>query len=152
LIVRKEVEIGGQRLIIETGNVARQADGAVTIRLGDTVVLVTACAAKKPAKGWIFFPHRGLPREHLRRGQDPRRFLPSRGPAEREGGADLADDRPSAASALPRRWACETQIIGLVLSADQANDSDVLAITGASFALAVSDIPFPVRSPPCASA
>ncbi len=144
MIVRKEVEIGGQRLIIETGNVARQADGAVTIRLGDTVVLVTACAAKKPREGVDFLPLTVDYRENTyAAGKIPGGFFRREGrPNEKEVLTSRMIDRPLR-PLFPEGWACETQIIGLVLSADQANDSDVLAITGASFALAISDIPFP---------
>jgi len=145
LIVRKEVEIGGQRLIIESGNVARQADGAVTIRFGDTVVLVTACAAKKPREGVDFLPLTVDYRENTyAAGKIPGGFFRREGrPNEKEVLTSRMIDRPLR-PLFPKGWACETQIIGLVLSSDQANDSDILAITGASFALAVSDIPFTV--------
>jgi polyribonucleotide nucleotidyltransferase len=145
LIVRKEVEIGGQRLIIETGDVARQADGAVSIRYGDTVVLVTACAAKKPREGVNFLPLTVDYRENTyAAGKIPGGFFRREGrPNEKEVLTSRMIDRPLR-PLFPEGWACETQIIGLVLSSDQENDSDVLAITGASFALAISDIPFPV--------
>jgi polyribonucleotide nucleotidyltransferase len=145
LIVRKEVEIGGQKIIIESGDVARQADGAVSIRYGDTVVLVTACAAKKPREGVNFLPLTVDYRENTyAAGKIPGGFFRREGrPNEKEVLTSRMIDRPLR-PLFPEGWACETQIIGLVLSSDQENDSDVLAITGASFALAISDIPFPV--------
>jgi polyribonucleotide nucleotidyltransferase len=145
LIVRKEIEIGGQRLVIECGDMARQADGAVSIRYGDTVVLVTACAAKKPREGVDFLPLTVDYRENTyAAGKIPGGFFRREGrPNEKEVLTSRMIDRPLR-PLFPEGWACETQIIGLVLSSDQENDSDVLAITGASFALAVSDIPFPV--------
>ena len=143
--VKKQIEIGGQTLIIETGDVARQADGAVTVRYGDTVVLVTACAAKKPREGVDFLPLTVDYRENTyAAGKIPGGFFRREGrPNEKEVLTSRMIDRPLR-PLFPEGWACETQVIGLVLSADQANDSDVLAITGASFALAISDIPFPV--------
>jgi polyribonucleotide nucleotidyltransferase len=145
LILRKEVEIGGQKLIIESGDVARQADGAVSVRYGDTVVLVTACAAKKPREGVNFLPLTVDYRENTyAAGKIPGGFFRREGrPNEKEVLTSRMIDRPLR-PLFPEGWACETQIIGLVLSSDQENDSDVLAITGASFALAISDIPFPV--------
>src|SRR6185503_19105177 len=120
LMRRKEVRLQDKTLLIETGKMAKQADGAVTVRCGDTVVLVTVCAAKIPGG---FFRREGRPNE--------KEVLTSR-----------LIDRPLR-PLFPSGWACETQVIALVLSADQENDPDVLALTGASFALAVSDIPFP---------
>ena len=91
MITRKEIEIGGKPLIIETGKIAKQADGAVTVRYGDTVVLVTAVAAKTPREGVDFLPLTVDYRENdLRRRQDPRRVLPARRTPQRERGPDLA--------------------------------------------------------------
>ena len=85
---------------------------------------------------------RGLPRIHVRVGTHPGRLLQARRQAGRKGSADLPLHRPAHPPLFPEGWRFETQIIALVLSADQENDTDVLAITGASAALALSDIPF----------
>ena len=100
---RVEMALGRHTLSIETGKMAKQADGAVVVRLGDTVVLATACAQREPRVGFDFLPLTVDYREgNYASGQDPRRLLQARGPAEREGGPDLPDDRPPAAAALPR--------------------------------------------------
>ena len=100
---RVQLSMGRSTLSIETGRMAKQADGAVLVRLGDTVVLATACAPEGAAAGRrLPAADRRLPREHLRGRQDPRRLLQARGPAEREGSPDLAHDRPPAAAAVPR--------------------------------------------------
>jgi polyribonucleotide nucleotidyltransferase len=145
LIRRKEIDIAGKPLVVETGRIARQADGAVTIQYGDTVVLVTACAAKTPREGVDFLPLTVDYRENTyAAGKIPGGFFRREGrPNEKEVLTSRMIDRPLR-PLFPEGWSCETQVIGLVLSADQTNDSDVLAITGASFALAVSDIPFEV--------
>jgi len=140
---RKEIEIGGEKLIIETGAVARQADGSVTVRYGDTVVLVTAVSAKKPREGVDFLPLTVDYRENTyAAGKIPGGFFKREGrPNEKEVLTSRMIDRPLR-PLFPKGWSYETQVIGLVLSTDQENDSDVLAITGASFALSISDIPF----------
>jgi polyribonucleotide nucleotidyltransferase len=145
LIRRKEIDIAGKPLVVETGRIARQADGAVTIQYGDTVVLVTACAAKNPREGVDFLPLTVDYRENTyAAGKIPGGFFRREGrPNEKEVLTSRMIDRPLR-PLFPDGWSCETQVIGLVLSADQTNDSDVLAITGASFALSISDIPFEV--------
>jgi len=145
LSVRKELEVGGSRLIIETGRMARQADGAVTVRYGDTVVLVTAVAARTPREGVDFLPLTVDYREGTyAAGKIPGGFFRREGrPNEKEVLTSRMIDRPLR-PLFPEGWNCETQVIGMLLSSDQENDSDVLAITGASFALGVSDIPFPI--------
>ena len=144
MIRRKEIQVGGKLLSVETGKIAKQADGAVTVRCGDTVVLVTACAAKTPREGVDFLPLTVDYRENTyAAGKIPGGFFRREGrPNEKEVLTSRLIDRPLR-PLFPSGWACETQIIALVLSADQQNDPDVLALTGASFALAVSDIPFP---------
>lgn len=139
-----EIEVGGKPLVVETGKVARQADGAVTVRYGDTVVLVTAVAAKTPREGVDFMPLTVDYRENTyAAGKIPGGFFRREGrPNEKEILTSRVIDRPLR-PLFPDGWRCETQIIALVLSSDQENDSDVLAITGAGFALAISDIPFP---------
>jgi polyribonucleotide nucleotidyltransferase len=144
LIRRREIQVGGKTLIVETGKIAKQADGAVTVRCGDTVVLVTACAAKTAREGVDFLPLTVDYRENTyAAGKIPGGFFRREGrPNEKEVLTSRFIDRPLR-PLFPSGWACETQVIALVLSADQENDPDVLALTGASFALAVSDIPFP---------
>jgi polyribonucleotide nucleotidyltransferase len=142
---REEIEIGGKPLIIETGAIAKQADGAVTVRYGDTVVLVTAVSSKKPRVGVDFLPLVVDYRQGTyAAGKIPGGFFKREGrPNEKEVLTCRAIDRPLR-PLFPEGWSCETQIIGMLLSSDQANDSDVLTITGASFALGLSDIPFPI--------
>ena len=143
LIVRKEIELGGKTLHIETGRMAKQADGAVTVRYGDTVVLVTAVAANKAREGADFLPLTVDYRENTYAGgKIPGGFFRREGrPNEKEVLTSRMTDRPLR-PLFPDTWRFETQVIALVLSTDKINDSDVLAITGASFALGISDIPF----------
>ena len=144
MIRRKEIDLGGKRLVVETGHVAKQADGAVVVRTGDTVVLVTACASKTPREGVDFLPLTVDYRENTyAAGKIPGGFFRREGrPNEKEVLTSRMIDRPLR-PLFPEGWACETQVIALVLSADQENDPDVLAVTGASFALSISNIPFP---------
>ncbi len=145
MIRQKEVQVGKNVLRIETGKVAKQADGSVTVRYGDTVVLVTAVAAKTPREGVDFLPLTVDYRENTyAAGKIPGGFFRREGrPNEKEVLTSRMIDRPLR-PLFPSGWNCETQIIGLVLSTDQSNDSDVLAITGASFALGISNIPFTI--------
>jgi polyribonucleotide nucleotidyltransferase len=143
LITRKQIEVGGKPLIIETGNLAKQADGAVTLRYGDTVILVTAVAANTPREGVSFLPLTVDYREAAYAGgKIPGGFFKREGRSnEKETLTARLIDRPLR-PLFPKGWACETQVIGMLLSSDKENDSDVLALTGASFALGISDIPF----------
>ena len=143
MIHRKEVEIGGRTLSIEMGKLAKQANGAAVVRLGDTVVLVTACAAKKPREGIDFLPLTVDYRESFyAAGKIPGGFFKREGrPNEKEILTCRLIDRPLR-PLFPDGWRSETQVISLVLSTDKENDSDVLALTGASAALYCSDIPF----------
>ena len=145
MIVRKEIEIGGKPLIIETGKIAKQADGAVTVRYGDTIVLVTAVAQNSPREGVDFLPLVVDYRENTyAAGKIPGGFFRREGrPNEKETLTSRAIDRPLR-PLFPDGWNFETQVIGFLLSTDQENDSDVLALTGASCALGISDIPFDV--------
>ena len=145
MIIRKEIEIGGKPLIIETGKMAKQADGAVTLRYGDTMMLVTAVASNSPREGVDFLPLTVDYREAAySAGKIPGGFFKREGrPNEKEVLTCRMIDRPLR-PLFPEGWNCETQVIGMLLSSDQENDSDVLAITGASFALGISDIPFPI--------
>ncbi len=122
---------------------AKQADGAVVVRLGDTVVLATACAQKEPKAGVDFLPLTVDYREGTYAGgKIPGGFFKREGrPNEKEVLTSRMIDRPLR-PLFPEGYACETQVIGLLLSADLENDSDTLAIIGASTALYISDIPF----------
>src|SRR5499426_521383 len=139
----REVSINGKPLRFETGKLAKQASGAVVVRYGDSVVLVTACRAGSPREGIDFLPLTVDYREYTyASGRIPGGFFKREGkPAEKEVLTSRVIDRPIR-PLFPSGWRYESQIIALVLSADQENDTDVLAITGASAALALSDIPF----------
>src|SRR5262249_40634357 len=139
----RDISVGGRTVSIETGRFAKQADGAVLVRSGDTVVLVTACAAASPREGIDFLPLTVDYKENTyASGRITGGFFKREGmPPEREVLPSRLIDRP-VRPLFPYGWRHETQIIALVLSADAENDSDVLAITGASAALALSTIPF----------
>ncbi len=138
----RELTIGQNTLQLETGKLAKQAGGAVVVRFGDSVVLVTACRAASPREGIDFLPLTVDYREYTyASGRIPGGFFKREGkPAEKEVLTCRCIDRP-VRPLFPSGWRYETQIIALVLSADQENDTDVLAITGASAALALSEIP-----------
>jgi len=143
MVNRVEVELSGKTLSIETGKMAKQADGSVIVRYGDTMVMVTAVSAKEPKVGIDFFP---LTVDYLERtysaGKIPGGFFKREGrPTEKETLTSRFIDRPLR-PLFPDGFCCETQIIATVLSSDLENNSDVLAIVGASAAIAVSDIPF----------
>jgi len=143
MVYRKELEIGGTTLTIEMGRLAKQADGAALVRLGDTMVLVTACAAKTEREGLDFLPLTVDYRENFyAAGKIPGGFFKREGrPSEKEILTSRLIDRPIR-PLFPGAWHCETQVVGLVLSSDKENDPDTIAITGASAALYCSDIPF----------
>ena len=140
---KREIQIGSRRISIETGKLAKQADGSVVVRSGDTVVLVTACHAANPREGIDFLTLTVDYREYTyASGRIPGGFFKREGkPPEKEVLTSRLIDRPCR-PLFTNGWRYETQIIALLLSADQDNDSDVLAITGASAALALSEIPF----------
>ena len=140
---RRELRLGSRSLSIETGKLAKQADGAVLVRQGDTIVLVTACYSPNTREGIDFLPLTVDYREYTyASGRIPGGFFKREGkPADKEVLTSRVIDRPIR-PLFPSGWQHETQIIALVLSADAENDSDVLAITGASAALAISEIPF----------
>jgi polyribonucleotide nucleotidyltransferase len=135
-------EVGGRTLVLETGKIAKQANGAVTARYGDTVVLVTACMAFKPSDR-DFLPLTVDYRENTySAGKIPGGFFKREGrPTEKEILVSRLIDRPMR-PLFPDSWRNETQIIALVLSADSANDPDVIAVTAASAAAYCSDLPF----------
>ncbi|MDE0830243.1 MAG: polyribonucleotide nucleotidyltransferase [Vicinamibacterales bacterium] len=138
-----EVNVGGQPLTIETGKIAKQASGSVVVRYGDTMVLVTACYASWEREGLDFLPLTVDYRENTyASGRIPGGFFKREGkPPEKEVLTSRVIDRPLR-PLFPDTWRRETQIVAFVISADTENDSDVLALTGASAALALSAIPF----------
>ncbi len=140
---RVEMPLGRHTLSIETGRMAKQADGATLVRTGDTIVLATACAQKEPRPGVDFMPLTVDYRENTYAGgKIPGGFFKREGrPNEKEILTSRMIDRPLR-PLFPEGYACETQVVGLLLSADMENDSDTLAIIGASAALYISDIPF----------
>src|SRR6187401_924390 len=139
----RELEIGHGSIRFETGKLAKQAGGSVIVRSGDSVVLVTACRAASPREGIDFLPLTVDYREYTyASGRIPGGFFKREGkPAEKEVLTSRLIDRPIR-PLFPSGWFYETQIVALLMSADTENDSDVLAITGASAALAISSIPF----------
>ncbi len=137
------VELGQNRLSIETGRLARQADGAVYVRYGDSAVLVTACANQEPREGIDFFPLTVDYREYTyAAGKIPGGYFKREGrPSEKEILTSRLIDRPIR-PLFAEGFRCETQVVAMVLSADTDNDPDVLGLVGASAALCLSDIPF----------
>jgi len=143
MIVKKEVEIGGKIFSIETGRYARQANGSVMVRYGDTMVLVTAVASTEVKEDQDFFPLQVEYREKTSAaGKFPGGFIKREGrPTEKEILSSRLIDRPIR-PLFPENFMNETQIIAFVLSYDGQNDADVLSTIGASAALTISDIPF----------
>ena len=141
-----EVEVGGKQLIIETGRLATQAKGSITVAIGETVVLVTACVSPEPRDGDRFLPaDNRLRRAHVRRRQDPRQLYAPRGPPLDGSRPGRPHDGPALRPLFPKGFRNDVQIIITVLSADQENDPDVLATIGASAAL--EHLGHPVRWP-----
>jgi polyribonucleotide nucleotidyltransferase len=136
------VEVGGRTLTLETGKIAKQANGAVLARYGDTVVLVTACMDTKP-NDRDFLPLTVDYREYTySAGKIPGGFFKREGrPSEREILTSRMIDRPLR-PLFPESWRNETQIVAMVLSADSENDPDMIGITGASAAAFISDLPY----------
>ncbi|MDP2744772.1 MAG: polyribonucleotide nucleotidyltransferase, partial [Dehalococcoidia bacterium] len=138
-----ECALAGRTVSIETGKVAGQAGGAVTVRYGDTIVLVAACGGREPREGIDFFPLTiDYEERHYAAGKIPGSFMRREGRPNQE--ATLAArliDRPLR-PLFPKGLRNEIQIVVTVLSADQQNDPDILALTGASAALIISDLPF----------
>jgi polyribonucleotide nucleotidyltransferase len=143
MIHRQEAVIGGRVMSIETGRVAEQANGAVLVRYGDTVILATAVGSDEPREGIDFFPLTVDVEERMyAAGKIPGGFIKREGRASEH--AILAcrlADRPLR-PLFPKGYRNDVQIVITVLSVDQENDPDILGIVGASAALAVSDIPF----------
>jgi len=137
------VQLGAGTLEIETGKFAKLADGAVTVRLGDTIVIVTAVSATKVKDGQDFFP---LSVEYKEKasaaGRFPGGYFKREGrPTEKEILTCRMTDRPLR-PLFPKGYYYDTQVVAILLSADGENDPDILAMNGASAALCVSDIPF----------
>jgi polyribonucleotide nucleotidyltransferase len=143
MIHRVSATIGGREFSLETGKMAKQADGAVQVRYGDTLVLVTACSNKEPRANADFFPLTVDYREnYYAAGRIPGGFFKREGkPSEKEVLTSRLIDRPIR-PLFPEGFFCDTQVIALVLSADGENDPDTMGITGASAALLISNIPF----------
>ena len=135
--------LGDKQIIIETGKLAKQADGAVTIQLGETIILVAAVAATKAKEGQDFFPLTVDYREKAAAaGKFPGGYFKREGrPTEKEILTCRLTDRPIR-PLFPKGWYNEVQVQTVVLSADGENDPDILSIIGASAALMVSDIPW----------
>jgi polyribonucleotide nucleotidyltransferase len=143
MIHATQTEIGGRILSLETGRVAQQAEGAVLVRYGGTMVLATVVATKTPLEGVDFFPLTVDYRERAYAGgRIPGGFFKREGrPVEKEILTCRLIDRPIR-PLFPSGFKHEVQVTALAISADQQNDPDVLAINGASAALAISGIPF----------
>jgi len=138
-----ECEVGGRNLTIDTGRLAGQASGAVTVRYGDTVVLVTVCIGKEPREGVDFLPLTVDYEERLyAAGKIPGGFIRREGrPSQEATLAGRLTDRPLR-PLLPKAWRRDIQLIITVLSADQENDPDILAVIGSSAVLSISEVPF----------
>jgi polyribonucleotide nucleotidyltransferase len=143
MIYKKEMILGEKKLSIETGKLANQANGAVVVQYEDTVVLATAVATRKPVEGTDFFPLSVEYREKAyAAGKIPGGYIKREGrPSDNEILSARIIDRPIR-PLFPENYKNEVQIIVMVLSADRANDPDVLGLIGASAALSISDIPF----------
>ncbi len=141
-VVRKEIDLGGRPFVVETGKMAKQASGSLTVQHGDSVVLITAQAASHE-KDIPFLPLTTEYREAMYAGgKIPGGFFKREGRSnEKETLTARLIDRPLR-PLFPGGWAYETQVICFVLSSDKQNNPDVLAVTGASFALSLSDIPW----------
>jgi len=142
-IYRKDVMWGGRKLVLETGKVARQADGAVMATYGDTTVLCTVVGAKTPRPGIDFFPLTVHYQEKtFAAGKIPGGFFKREGrPTEKETLTSRLIDRPIR-PLFAKGYQNETQVICTVLSHDLENDPDIVAMVGASAALTISGIPF----------
>src|SRR5947208_10806006 len=141
--LKESIKLGDHELTVETGRVAKQADGSVVIRYGDTMLLVAAVASNSPREGIDFFPLTVEYREsNYAAGRIPGNYFRREGrPNEKETLTSRLIDRPCR-PLFTEGFRNETQVIATVISADPDNNPDVIAITGASCALFLSDIPF----------
>src|ERR1051325_9676912 len=142
-IAKEEIEWGGRKLVLETGKVARQADGSVVARYGETVVLATAVGAQSPRPGVDFFPLTvNYQEKYFAAGKIPGGYFKREGrPTERETLISRLIDRPIR-PLFADGWRCDTQVIVHVLSHDLENDPDILAMVASSAALTLSGAPF----------
>jgi len=142
-IHREEIEWGGRPLVFETGRIARQADGAVLVRYGDTSVLATAVAEREPRPGIDFFPLTvNYQEKAYAAGRIPGGYFKREGrPSEKETLTSRLIDRP-VRPLFASGFNNETQIIVTVLSHDMENDPDIVAMIGTSAALTLSGVPF----------
>eukprot|EP01037_Dinobryon_pediforme_P025258 gene25258-27342_t len=140
---REVIEWGGRRLVLETGKIARQADGAVLCTYGDTTVLATVVAAKEPKPGQDFFPLTvNYQEKAFAAGKIPGGYFKREGrPSENETLVSRLIDRPIR-PLFVEGFKCDTQVIATVLSHDLENDPDVVALVAASAALTISGVPF----------
>src|SRR3970282_963201 len=143
MIYQESIDLGRHQLTLEVGRLAKQADGSVFVRYGDTVVLATACANQDPREGVSFFPLTVDYREYTyAAGKIPGGFFKREGrPSEKEILTSRLIDR-HVRPLFSDGFRSETQVIAMVLSADSDNDPDVISIVGASAALYLSDISF----------
>jgi polyribonucleotide nucleotidyltransferase len=143
MLHKVEIDLGGRIVSLETGKMAKQANGAVVVRSGDAVVMVTACMSEQPKPGAGFFPLTVDYREYTySAGKIPGGFIKREGrPSEKEILTSRLIDRPIR-PLFPEAFLNETQVIAMVMSADPEQDPNSLAIAGAAAALAISDIPF----------
>ncbi|MCP9494017.1 MAG: polyribonucleotide nucleotidyltransferase [Pyrinomonadaceae bacterium MAG19_C2-C3] len=142
--MKESIKVGEREMTVETGRVAKQADGAVVVTYGETMVLVTAVGAQTPREGIDFFPLTVEYRESFSSaGRIPGNYFRREGrPNEKEVLTCRLIDRPCR-PLFTEGFKNETQIVATVLSADDENDPDIVAMNGASCALYLSDIPFP---------
>src|SRR5438874_3558772 len=140
---KTSVQVEAQRIHIETGKLAKQADGAVTVQCGETIVLIAAVAATSVKPGQDFFPLTVDYREKAAAaGKFPGGYFKREGrPTEKEILTSRLIDRPIR-PLFPKGWYNEVQVQSILFSADGENDPDMLALVGASAALMVSDIPW----------
>src|SRR5438270_4241299 len=140
---RKELDWGGRKLVLETGKIARQADGAVLARYGDTIVLCTAVGDRNARPGQDFFPLTvNYQEKAFAAGKIPGGFFKREGrPSEKEVLVSRLIDRPIR-PLFPEGFRNEVQVVATVLSHDMENDPDVVAMIGCSAALTLSGIPF----------
>lgn len=142
-MIKTSINIGGKDISLESGVLAKQANGAVTVRCGDTIVLVTAVSSKGPKEGIDFFPLSVEVDEKMyAAGKIPGGFYKREGrPSEKSILSARLIDRPLRPN-FPKGFKNEIQIVATILSADQINPPDILGIIGASTALTISDVPF----------
>ena len=142
-VIREEIEWGGQPLIIETGRIARQADGAVMVTYGDTSVLATVVADRQPKTGIDFFPLTvNYQEKAYAAGKIPGGYFKREGrPSEKETLVSRLIDRPIR-PLFAKGFKNETQVIATVMSHDLENDGDIVAMIAVSAALTISGIPF----------